>query len=298
MATTEHLAHIAVFVRVVELGSFTAAADEMKLSKAVVSKYVGALEERFGARLLNRTTRRLTLTEAGEALYRKSALALADLQDAEEEVAQLAGKPRGHLRLTAPVYFGTRHLVPRLGIFHERYPEITLDLDLSDHLVDLVKERFDLGLRVSDPKASSLIGRKLAMVEQVLCATPDYLERCGTPESPDDLRAHNCLSYSLDRSPDTWRFLGPGRKWSAVPVKGWFRCNSGESLKRILLAGLGIHQFPRFFVGEELADGRLVQVMKDYRPPALALLAVFPSRRNLLPKVRVFVDFLVEQFGK
>lgn len=294
----KNLTDIAVFVRVVELGGFTAAADKLELSKAAVSKYVSRLEQKLGARLLNRTTRRLSLTEAGDALFQRSAAALAELVDAENNVAQLSGAPRGHLRVTAPVYFGEVHIAPLIHTFHKRYPDITLDLDFDNRIVDLVKERFDVGLRITSPGASSLVTRRLAPCPQVVCGAPAYFKHRAIPRTPGDLRDHECLTYSLDRSPKEWHFRTPRGRWIAVSVQGSIRCNNDIALKQAMLNGLGLRQIPRFIVEHELADGALVEVLSDYESPPLNIYAVFATRRNLPLKVRVFVDFLVEHFAR
>lgn len=291
------LTDITVFVRVAELGSFTRAADRLELSKAAVSKAVSRLEARLGARLLNRTTRRLTLTEAGEALFRRSAAALTELGNAEQDVAQLGGAPRGLLRVTAPTYLGAVTLAPLLKTFQARYPDITLDLDLDDRTVDLVKERFDVAVRISRMKESSLVARRLAPCPLLVVGAPGYLRRRGTPKVPADLRDHACLSYSIARTPNEWRLRAPRGRWTAVTVGGPIRCNNDFVLKQAALDGLGLGMFPSFFVTRELADGRLVQVLKDYETPQMFINAVYATRRHLHPKVRVFVDFLVEQLG-
>ncbi len=288
---------IAVFVRVVELGSFTKAADTLEISKAAVSKYVNRLEQRLGARLMHRTTRRLTLTEAGQALYGRSAAALAELGEAENDVAQLTGKPRGTLRVTAPTYFGSTTLAPHLKEYRTRYPEVALDLDLSDRLVDLVKERFDVAIRISAMHDSSLVATRLAPCPTALVASPSYLRHHGTPKKPADLSSHEGLGYSIVRTPNEWRFRAPKGRWVTVTVRSTIRCNNDFALKQFALDGLGIVFFPRFFVENELASGKLVQVLEDYPGPDLSINAVYETRRHLLPKVRSFLNFLTERFG-
>lgn len=291
------LADIAVFVRVVELGSFTRAADALELSKAAVSKQVSRLEQRLGARLLHRTTRRLTLTEAGAALHRRSAGALAELGEAEREVAQLTGAPRGLLRVTAPVYFGSVSLAPHLKDFRARYPDITLEIDLDDRRVDLVKERFDVAVRISEMTDSSLVARRLAPCPLIVVGSPAYFRRHGVPRTPADLRAHNALTYSLARQPNEWRLRPRRGRWVAVTVTSTLRCNNDFVLKQGALDGLGLGMFPSFFVERELADGRLQQVLADCETSAASINAVYATRRQLLPKVRAFVDFLAERFA-
>ena len=288
---------IAVFVRVAELGSFTRAADALEVSKAAVSKYVNRLEQRLGARLMHRTTRRLTLTEAGEALYGRSAAALAELGEAENDVAQLTGKPRGLLRVSAPTYFGSTTLAPHLKEFRARYPEIKLDLDLSDRLVDLVKERFDIAVRISAMHDSSLVATRLAPCPTALVASPAYLRRHGTPKAPADLASHEGLGYSILRTPNEWRFRAPKGRWVTITVHSTIRCNNDFALKQFALDGLGIVFFPRFFVENELKGGKLVQLLEEFPGPELAINAVYETRRHLLPKLRSFLDFLIERFG-
>ena len=300
------LSDVAVFLRVVEAGSFTAAAEALEVSKAAVSKYVSRLESALGARLLQRTTRRLTLTEAGAAYFGRAAAALGELDAANEALAALSAEPRGHLRVSAPGYLGALHLAPLLGEFLKRHPAITLDLDLSNRVVDLVQERFDVAVRISAHADSSLVARALAPCPMVIAATPEYLRRRGTPREPADLAEHECLIYGLTRTPHEWRLRkrprrgagassgGKGR-WVVVPVKGALRCNDDTALKQWLLEGLGIRQFPRFFIERELRQGRVVELLPDWESPPLTISAVFATRQHLAPKVRAFVDFLVER---
>lgn len=295
------LSDVAVFLRVVEAGSFTAAAAALEVSKAAVSKYVSRLEAALGTRLLQRTTRRLTLTEAGAAYYARAAGALGELEAANDAVAALAGEPRGHLRVSAPGYLGALHLAPLLGAFLKRHPAITLDLDLSNRIVDLVQERFDVAVRISAHADSSLVARAIAPCPMVVCAAPEYLRRHGTPRHPGELADHECLIYGLVRTPHEWRLRPRGRggagagRWLTVPVKGALRCNDDTALKQWLLEGLGIRQFPRFFVERELKQGKVVELLPGWESPPLTISAVFATRQHLAPKVRAFVDFLVER---
>jgi len=286
---------IAVFVRVAELGSFTRAADALEISKAAVSKSIGRLEKRLGARLLHRTTRKLTLTEAGDTLFRRGVAALAELNDAQQEISQLTQTPRGLLRVTAPTYLGSVTLAPLLHEFHKRYPEVSLDLSLSDMQVDLVQERFDVAVRMSTLTDSSLVSRRLAPCPIRIVASPAYLKQRGTPKAPADLRTHDCLTYSVSRTPNEWRLRAPNGRWVTVEVKGRLRCNNDFVIKQAALDGLGIAYFPAFFVEKEITDGRLVRILKDCDGPAFFIQAVYASRHHLPPKVRAFVDFLVEK---
>lgn len=291
------LSDVAVFVRVVESGSFTRAADSLEISKAAVSKYVNRLERRLGARLLHRTTRRLTTTEAGRTLYARSAAALVELAEAENDVAQLTQKPGGVLRVTAPTYFGVTQLVPQLRHFRARYPEVALDLDLSDRIVDIVKERFDVAVRISALRDSNLVATRLAPAPLVVIGAPAYFRRRGRPATPADLAKHDCLGYSILQKPDEWAFRTRQGKRFRVKVKSPVRCNNDFALKQFALDGLGLALFPRFFVEAELASGRLVPVLEDHGAPELAINAVYETRRHLLPKLRVFLNFLTERFG-
>ena len=292
------ISDVAVFVRVVDAGSFTRAADALDISKAAVSKSIGRLEQRLGARLLNRTTRKLTLTEAGDAYYRRSAAALAELNDAEQQISELSHTPRGLLRITAPTYLGSATLAPLLREFLKRYPEVSLDLNLNDQYVDLVQERFDVAVRISTLTDSTLVSRRLAPCPIRIVASPAYLKRHGAPKAPADLRQHQCLMYSVSRTPNEWRLRAPNGRWVAVEIHGAIRCNNDFVLKQAALDGLGIAHFPSFFVEREIADGKLVPILKDCDGPAYFIQAVYASRHHLPSKVRVFVDFLVEHLGK
>lgn len=290
-----NLSDIALFVVVVEQGGFTAAADHLDLSKGAVSKAVTRLEKSLGVRLLHRTTRRHTLTEAGEVLYRRASGALEELEAVTTEVAGLGGRPRGRLRVTAPVHYGETHLTPLLAAFHAAYPDIRIELDLSNQRVDLVRERFDVALRITEPRDSTLVARPLRPVRTLTCASPAYLARFGAPTMPADLTNHACLSYTLDRTPSVWHYRPTGGRWLSVNVDGPFRCNNDGMLLRAALDGIGVLHMPDLFVARHLADGSLVQVLKAYETPELRLAAVFPTRANLAGKVRAFVDFVAER---
>ena len=286
-----------MFVAVVDAGSFVAAADTLDMSKPAVSRHVSELEQRLGVRLLHRTTRRLALTEAGQALYGRSAAALAELTEAENDVAQLTGKPRGMLRVTAPTYFGVTVLAPHIQSFRAKYPEVTLDLDLSDRLVDIVKERFDLAIRISAMLDSSLVATRLAPCPTALVGSPAYFRRHGTPKTPEDLLSHQGLGYSIVKTPNEWKFRAGKGRWATITMPSTIRCNNDFALKQFALDGLGLALFPRFFVERELDSGKLVQAIPDYPPPELSINAVYETRRHLLPKLQSFLGFLKERFG-
>jgi DNA-binding transcriptional LysR family regulator len=293
----QNLTDIAIFVKVVELSSFTAAAEALDMSQPVVSKAVTRLEEKLGARLLNRTTRRLSLTEAGSELYGRSVRALAEIENAELEVARFQTEPRGLLRVSAPMSFSILHLGPAIQEFLTRFPGVTLELNLDDRQVDLVEEGFDVAVRIGRLQDSNLIARKIAPCRQVLCASPAYLAQRGEPERPEDLLEHSCILYSLLSAPREWRLEGPEGELHTVPINGSIQSNNGLVNRAAALAGSGIVLLPTFYLGEQLRSGTLKPVLCKFKPQELAVYAVYPERRNLMPKVRAFVDFLATTFG-
>ena len=292
------LTDIAVFVRVVERGSFTLAAGDLGLSRAVVSKYLSRLEERLGARLLHRTTRRLSLTEAGAALFEASRGALERIEDAEAAVARLQSKPRGRLRVSAPMSFGILHLGPAIADFARAYPEVTLDVQFDDRFVNLVEESIDVAVRIGALTDSSLVARKLATTRAVACAAPAYLQEFGEPEAPEDLASHNCLIYSYLATTNVWRFAAPDGREIPVAVNGTLRTNNGIVLAEAAVAGHGILITPTFYVGPLLRAGKLRQILARYKLKELGIHALYPQRAHVPPKVRVFVDFLAQRFGR
>lgn len=294
----DQLAAMAVFVRVVEAGGFSAAARELGLSKSAVSKSVARLEDRLGLRLLNRTTRKLSLTEAGAAYHAGCRRMLAEAEAAERAVVLLAGAPRGTLKVNAPMSFGVARIAPLLPDFLRRYPEVELDMVFEDRATDLVEQGYDLAVRIGALPDSSLVARRLCPVRRLLVAAPDYLATRGTPARPEALAAHDCLLYHYLPSGDLWRFQGPEGEERSVKVSGRARLNNGEALLTACIAGLGVALMPSFLCAEALRDGRLRRLLPDWRDPAeLAVHAVFPATRNLSPKVRAFVDHLAAAFA-
>jgi DNA-binding transcriptional LysR family regulator len=285
-----------VFVQVVENASFSKAAKQLGRSKAAVSKQVSRLENRLGVRLLNRTTRRLSLTEAGVALHERGTRIAAEVEAAETAVTRLQREPRGTLRVSAPMSFGVLHLAPTLAAFLVRHPQMTVDLSLSDRFVDLIEEGFDIAIRIGDLADTSLIARQLAPNRRLVCASPDYIAARGMPRTPADLIAHNCLCYSYLASQDEWRFTGPQGP-VAVKVHGNLRANNGDALRAAMLDGLGIGLAPTFIVGEDVKARRLTVLLAEYRSTESSVYAVWPHSRHLSAKVRVFVDHLAARFG-
>jgi DNA-binding transcriptional LysR family regulator len=287
----------AVFCQVVESGSFTTAAERLGLSRSVVSKYISRLEERLGARLLNRTTRRLSLTEAGQTFFTRSQRGLLEIEAAEAEVSSLQAKPRGRLRLNTPMSFGILHIAPAIVDFAGRYPEVSVDMSLEDRQVNLIDEGFDLAIRIAELPDSSLIARRLGPCRHVVCASPDYLAKHGTPRVPEDLRSHHALTYRYQASPSEWRFITPEGRYTSVTVNGSIEMSNSLAIREAVLRGAGITLTPTFIVGEDIKAGRLQSVLNDYRAHELSIYAVYPERRHLSPKVRAFVEFMQKRLS-
>lgn len=287
------------FAAVVDAGSFVRAADALNVSKTAVSRLVGELEARLGARLLHRTTRKLSLTPEGEVFHERCRQLLDGLAEAEAELCAQSGEAVGRLRLNVPVSFGLLHLAPLWPAFMALHPKVTLDVTLSDRLVDLVDEGYDLAVRISQLQSSSLVSRQLTSTRLVLCASPGYLQRHGTPTHPSELARHAVIAYSLLAMGDQWAFEGPpgsaepGRRIS-VTVTPRMRTNSGDTCCAAAVRHQGLVLQPSFLVGAHLASGALVEVLPQYRSIELGVYAVYPSRKHLAPKVRSLIEFLVE----
>src|SRR6201987_3077268 len=294
----DRLTSLTAFVRVVDSGGFSAAGRKLNMSTTTVSNHVQSLEDRLGARLLNRTTRKVSLTEVGRAYYERCTRLLADLEETEQAVGDMHAAPRGALRLNAVPSFGILHLAPAIADFTARFPGISVELMLSERLVDLVAEGFDVAVRVEEPPDSSLIARQLAPCRMVVCGAPRYFEKHGTPRTPADLAIHNCLTVAVTGLSyyRTWHLTAAdGTALNISPI-GNLRTNSGAVLKVAALAGHGLVCLPTYLVGDALQSGRLVTVLDDYTAPPLALRALYPHNRHLSAKVRAFVDFLAARF--
>jgi DNA-binding transcriptional LysR family regulator len=282
-----------VFAAVVDAGSFVGAAAAIEMSKPAVSRYVQELEARLGVRLLQRTTRRLSLTEEGAVFHARCKELLANVEEAEAEITSRAGEASGLLKVNAPVSFGIIHLAPLWAEFMARHPGVTLDITLSDRVVDLVEERFDVAVRIARLPNSSLVSRQIAVTRMMVCASPAYLKQHGTPKRPEDLSTHTVLAYSLLSAGDHWEFDGPEGRVS-VKVTPKLHTNSGDTCRAVALQHRGIIFQPSFLVGDDLRSGALVQLLPQYLSTTLGVYAVYPTRKHLAPKVRLLIDFLIE----
>ena len=283
------------FVAVVDTGSFVRAADALDVSKTAVSRLVGELESRLGTRLLHRTTRRLSMTPEGEVFQERCRQLLDGVAEAEAELTAHSGEAIGQLRINVPVTFGLLHLAPLWPAFMELHPKVVLDVTLSDRLVDLVDEGYDLAVRIARLQASSLVSRQLTSTRMILCASPEYLRRHGVPEHPSDIARHAVISYTLLAMGEQWEFEGPQGPVS-VEVVPRMRTNSGDTCCAAAMQHQGIVLQPSFLVGAHLASGALVEVLPQYSSIELGVHAVYPSRKHLTPKVRALIDFLVDAF--
>lgn len=288
---------LGIFARVVELRSFSAAAADLKLSKATVSKAISRLETRLGARLFNRTSRRLALTETGGQLAERAQRLLAEAEAAEDEILAHAGQPRGLVRLASPMSFGLIELAPVLPEFLAQHPEVSIDLHMSDDKIDLVGMGFDLALRIADLPDSSLVARRIRPVERMVVASPAYLERHGRPTHPSHLAEHPCLGYAYLPTPETWRFTGPHGEQVSVRPGGPLRANNAEALLPALEAGLGLAVQPDFIVRDCLSDGRLVAVLPEWRSPPIALHLVSPPGGPRPVRITALADYLVRRLS-
>ncbi len=295
----DRLTGMQVFLRTAALGSFSAAGRAMGLSQTMVTKHIEALEVRLGARLFQRTTRRLSLTDAGRLYQEICSRILPDIEDAERTILAERVEASGLLRLNAPVSFGGRHIAPALAAFATLHPRVIVELGLNDRVVDLVEEGWDLTIRIGHLASSTLIARQIAKIGVLVCAAPSYLARCGIPRTVAELSRHACLGYTLSTAvgPDRSHFGARGE--IAVAITGTLRCNNGDALREAAIAGQGIIYQPRFLLHDALADGRLVPLILDHKPlPPLGLHAVWADRRHVSAKLRAMIDFLAARFAE
>lgn len=287
-----------VFAQVVDSRSFSAAAARLGVSKSAVSKQIAKLEDRLGARLLNRTTRTLSPTDAGQDFYERCVRIVREVEEAERAIGHLSAEPRGLLRFNAPASFGREYIAPLVPDMLARWPELRIEAVFDDRFVDVVADGFDLVIRITRLQDSSLVARRLAPCRRLVCATPGYLERHGVPTVPADLAGHDCVLYSYAADQNDWEFIGPDGRTETVRVDGRLRANSAEVTMAVVRAGMALALAPDFMVGADIAAGRLVPLLTDYENPFGAIYAVWPHNRNLAPKVRAVVDFLVERFSR
>lgn len=293
----ENINDLLIFAHVVKEGSLSAAGRALGFSSAVVSKRLQRLEEQLGIRLVNRSTRKLSVTEEGARYHEYCVRVLVELEEAEALITRGSRQPRGTLRVTVPSAFGRLHIAPLVPEFLRRYPELRLSLHLTDHVVDLIEEGFDMALRIGDMKDSNLVARQLGIDRRFVVATPSYVEKHGAPGTPGELAQHNALLFANPAPLDQWQFVARDGRTQTVRVSGNFETNNCDALREALLADAGIALRPTWDVGKDIRAGTLQVLLPDYVQPSYNIQAVYPSRRHLSQKVRVFVDLLRERFG-
>lgn len=293
----DRLTSLTVFGRVVESGGFSAAARRLNMSVTMVSNHVQSLEDRLGVRLLNRTTRKVSLTDIGRAYYERSTQILAELEEADRIASALHATPRGTLKLYTNTTL-VRFLTPIAAEYLDLYPAVSIELTSGERMVDLVEEGLDLAIRTLAPPDSSLVVRSLTPWRHILCCAPSYLDTHPRPTHPSDLAHHNCLRYAFFPFGDEWRFEGPANELVSVRVSGNVLTNNGEMLRLLALAGRGMFLAPSFLVADDLKDGRLVPLIADHRPVEFVISALYPHRHHLSTKVRSFIDLLAERFAE
>jgi DNA-binding transcriptional LysR family regulator len=292
---------IPVFIAVADSAGFSSAGRELGISKSAVSKRITQLEDQLGARLFHRTTRKLSLTEAGERFYEYAAQANRSAQQAEDAVHELQGEPRGVLKVQLPMTLGQMHITPLIPEFLKQYPHLQIDLIMDDRHINLIEQGYDLAVRAGDMEDSNLIARILSPLHSVVCVSPDYLQTFYQQhqqalDHPTQLEKANCLTYSYSSNADVWQF-DLGEQNYKVKVKGNYRVNNSASLKQGLIAGMGVARLPTFIAGESIKKGELVALFQDYTMPSKSLYAVYPERQYLPTKVRVFLDYLIKHLG-
>ncbi len=290
--------NLELFVKTIEVGNFSALGRQLHMAPSSISRQINTLEEELGVRLLQRTTRSISLTEAGQIYFERVSKILGDLEEAQLAITQLQANPRGVLRLNIAIPFGERNIVPLIPEFLALYPDMKIDLVLEDRAIDLVEERVDLAIRIGRLGDSSIVARKLAENQFVVCASQQYFERHGLPDTPDDLTHHNCMVNKNIHNSDTWQF-SDDKSTQSISVTGNFLANTGGALYRAMLSGLGVAVLPTWFVGEDIKQGKLKVALENYEVnlPAMtdsAIYALYPAGQYLPPKVRVFIDYLIE----
>jgi LysR family transcriptional regulator, regulator for bpeEF and oprC len=294
----DRLDSMRVFVRIVELGSFTKAADDLQLPRATVTHTIQQLERRLGVRLLHRTTRQVSATLDGEAYFQRCVRLLADVEEAESVFSQSAVAPKGKLRVDLQGTLGMHFLLPHIGDFFARYPEVELEIGMGDRLVDLVREGVDCVLRAGEPRESSMVGRRVALLGQVTCASSTYLERHGTPRTLDEFRTHRAVNYaSATGKVLPFEFVVDGEQ-RTMQLRGSATVSHADAYVACCEAGLGFVQLPRYHVERQLADGTLCEVLSKCRPAPMPVSVLYPHHRQLSPRVRVFVDWVADRMRR
>lgn len=294
MSNNQHFPSVAgmvIFAHLVETGSFTTTARRLGVSKASISRELAALEARLGAQLLLRTTRSMSLTEAGSVFYERCRRVVEEAEDAERSIHQLQAEPHGTLRLTVPMSFGVHQIAPRIERFLARHPSLKVEIEATDRVVDLVYERIDVAIRIKRPREQSYVIRRICPIRGLLCASPAYLERRGAPRTPAEVAEHPCLTYR--GASELWRF-STGEE---IPVRGPLTFDNGDALRVAGLAGLGLVTLPTYLCGDDVREGRLVPLLLEHMHPGTSVFAVYPENRHLSPKVRALIDWLVEELG-
>jgi DNA-binding transcriptional LysR family regulator len=284
------------FVRVVETGSISGAADRMNVAKSVISRRLKELEEHLGVELFHRTTRQMNLTDSGRAFYQQSVRILADILEAEHATSQFHGALKGNLKVAVPLSFGLMHLGPAINDFLQAHPEITFDLDFNDRQVDILTEGFDLAIRIASLPDSSLIARRLAPIQAIMCASSSYLERMGRPQSPGELIHHRCLAYSLINNFENWDLYDAEDQLIRTKIMPYLKASNGEFLRDAAVEGAGIILMPTFILYKEIERGTLIPLLTQYKSLQLSAYAIYPQTRYLSQRVRAFVDFLMQRF--
>jgi len=288
---------IQAFVQIVKASTITAAAEQLDVAKSAVSRRLSELEERLGVELFHRTTRRLVLTESGQAFYARCYQILDDLEEAEHTVSQAHHELSGQLRVAAPLSFGVMHLGPAIIEFQKIHPQLSFDIDFNDRQIDLIQEGFDVGIRIAHLKDSSLIARKIANLSTVVCASPEYIKNHGVPNTPEELINHSCITYSYLDTPNRWSFINKQGEQLTVKVAKLMQANNGSFLTDVAVSGLGIVRQPRFIAYEAIKKGTLIPILQDFSTIGINAYAIYPPTRHLSQRVRYFIDFLVERFS-
>lgn len=284
-----------VFSAVAKNSSFSQAAKKLSISKAMVSKHVQNLENSLGVRLFNRTTRKLNLTEVGNAYFEKVNNILADIDETELAISQLNSEPRGKLKIMAQPSFGAFHLSRALSVYLNKYPDVSTEIELSNRIPDLVEDGIDIALYVGELDDSSFVARKIATARRVVCASPDYLKQNGTPENPKDLQNHNCMIYAPRSDQNEWKFINNNEQLN-VSISGDIKCNDGDALRIAAIQGCGIAQLPTYMVGLDIQAGRLNALLEDYEPERLPVYAIYNHRKYLSAKIQTFLEFMYELY--